>query len=99
MHYVSHRSHHMQKHKFIVTCPGTLFVKSVLDQPEYEKLCDHVSGPRCIRMNYVTHRSQGMLKLKFGVKHFPAHFLSNPYRSHLSMKNVAITFRASDAPE
>jgi hypothetical protein len=29
MHYVTRRSHQMQKNKFSVTCPGTLFVESL----------------------------------------------------------------------
>jgi hypothetical protein len=37
MHYVMHRSHQMQKHKFGVTCPGALFVISVPVPPEHEK--------------------------------------------------------------
>jgi hypothetical protein len=28
----------MQKHKFGVTCPGALFMKSVQVPPEYEKI-------------------------------------------------------------
>jgi hypothetical protein len=27
-HYVTHRSHQMQKHKFSVMCPGTLFMET-----------------------------------------------------------------------
>jgi hypothetical protein len=37
MHYVTRRSHLMQKHKFGVTCSGTLFVKSVPVPHEHEK--------------------------------------------------------------
>jgi hypothetical protein len=37
MHYVSHRSHRMQKYKFGIMSPGALFVKSVLGLPELEK--------------------------------------------------------------
>jgi hypothetical protein len=37
MHYVTHKSHRMQKHKFSVTCPNTLFVKYVPVPPEHEK--------------------------------------------------------------
>jgi hypothetical protein len=37
MHYMTHRSHGMQKHKFGVMCPGTLFVESVTVPPEDEK--------------------------------------------------------------
>jgi hypothetical protein len=37
MHYVTHRSHRMQKHKFDVTCLDPLFVESVLVPPEHKK--------------------------------------------------------------
>jgi hypothetical protein len=37
MHYVTRRSHQMQKHKFGVTCPSTLLVESVLAPPEHDK--------------------------------------------------------------
>jgi hypothetical protein len=36
MHYVLHRSHRMQNHKFGVMCPGALVVKYVLVPPEHE---------------------------------------------------------------
>jgi hypothetical protein len=32
---VSHRSHRIQKHKFSVTCPGTLFMKIASGPPEH----------------------------------------------------------------
>jgi hypothetical protein len=67
MHYVTYRSHRMQKHKFGVTCPGALFVESVPVPPEHEQLCVDVSRPGCTRMHYVTHRSHRMQKYKFGV--------------------------------
>jgi hypothetical protein len=37
MHYVTHRSHQMQKHKFGLTCPGAHFVESVPVPLEHEK--------------------------------------------------------------
>jgi hypothetical protein len=37
MHYVTYKSHWMQKHKFTEMCPGVRFVKSIPVQPEYEK--------------------------------------------------------------
>jgi hypothetical protein len=37
MHYVTRRSHRMQKYKFGVMCPGALFVDTVLVPPEDEK--------------------------------------------------------------
>jgi hypothetical protein len=37
MHYVTHRSHQMQKHKLDVTCPGVLFMETALGPAEHEK--------------------------------------------------------------
>jgi hypothetical protein len=37
MHYVTHRSHKMKKHKFDVTCPDTLLVETALGAPVHEK--------------------------------------------------------------
>jgi hypothetical protein len=37
MHYVTHRSLQMKKHKFSVPCPIMLFVESVLVPSEHEK--------------------------------------------------------------
>jgi hypothetical protein len=37
MHYVTRRSHRMQKQKFGVTCPNAIFVDSVPVRPEHEK--------------------------------------------------------------
>jgi hypothetical protein len=37
MHYMTHKSHRMEKHKFGVMCPGALFVKSILVTLEHEK--------------------------------------------------------------
>jgi hypothetical protein len=45
MHYVTKRSHRIQKHKFSVTCPSTPFVESTLVPPEQEKYCVNVSCP------------------------------------------------------
>jgi hypothetical protein len=54
MHYMTRRSHQMQKHKFGVTCPGTLIVESVPVSPKLEKYCVYVSRSRRIGMHYVT---------------------------------------------
>jgi uncharacterized membrane protein YsdA (DUF1294 family) len=67
MHYVTDRSHRMQKHRFGVTCPSALFVESVLVPPEHEKKCGHISWPGCTIMQYVTHKSHRMQKHKFSV--------------------------------
>jgi hypothetical protein len=37
MHYVTHKSHRMQKHKFGVMCPGALFMENAPGQLEHEK--------------------------------------------------------------
>jgi hypothetical protein len=37
MHYVTRRSHRMQKHKFSVTCPDALFIESVAVPLEHEE--------------------------------------------------------------
>jgi hypothetical protein len=37
MHYVTHISHMMQKHKFSVMCPDTLLKELAPGQPEHEK--------------------------------------------------------------
>jgi hypothetical protein len=37
MHYVTHRSLWMQKNKFGVMCPDTLFMETVSGLPEHEK--------------------------------------------------------------
>jgi hypothetical protein len=37
IHYVTHRSHQMQKRMFDVTCPGMLFVKPIPVPPKNEK--------------------------------------------------------------
>jgi hypothetical protein len=50
MHYVTHRYHWMQKHKFGVTYPSVVFVKFVLVPPEHEKLCVDIlrsDAPEC----------------------------------------------------
>jgi hypothetical protein len=67
MHYMTHKSHQMQKHNFSVTCPDVLFVESVPVPPEHHKLCINTSRSRCTRMHYMTHRSHWMQKYKFGV--------------------------------
>jgi hypothetical protein len=67
MHYVTHRSHRMQKQKFGVTCPDMIFVESVLVLPEPKKSCIDVSCSGCTEMHYVTRRSHPLQKHKFGV--------------------------------
>jgi hypothetical protein len=96
MHYVTRISHRMQKHKFGITYPEALFVKSVPVPPEHEKLCVDVSRPRCTAMHYMNHRSRKMQKTH--VQHSRA-LLCDLYWSHPSMRNSESTFRDPDAPE
>jgi hypothetical protein len=45
MHYVSRKSHQMQKQKFGIMCPGAFFVESIPVPPEHKKWCIDVSRP------------------------------------------------------
>jgi hypothetical protein len=67
MHYVTHRSHQMRKHKFGITCPEALFLKSVPAPPDLEKYCVDDSLSERTEMHYVTRGSHRMQKQKFGV--------------------------------
>jgi hypothetical protein len=58
MQYVTRRSHQMQKHRFEVACPNTLFMETDVGPPEHEKQCVDVSHPGRTGMNYVNRRSQ-----------------------------------------
>jgi hypothetical protein len=98
MHYVTHISHQMQKHKFCVTCPDVFFMETTPSSTEQEKKCVVVSWHKRTEMHYVTHRSHWMQKYKFSVRYQGA-FLSNPYRSHSKMKNSVLPIHAPDAPE
>jgi hypothetical protein len=37
MHYMTNKSHQIQKHKFGTMCPGVLFVESIPVPPKHEK--------------------------------------------------------------
>jgi hypothetical protein len=67
MHYVTHRSHYMQKLKFGVTCPVMLIMETPPDPPEHEIECLDVSRPRLTGMHYVTQRSHWMQNHEFSV--------------------------------
>jgi xanthine/CO dehydrogenase XdhC/CoxF family maturation factor len=67
MHYVTHRSHRMQKHKIGITCLGALSVIFVLVAAEHEKYYVNVLRPGHTGMHYVTHRSHQMQKQKFSI--------------------------------
>jgi hypothetical protein len=67
MHYVTHRLHPMQKHKFCVTCPSALFVETTLGPLKHEQLRIDVSYPGRTRMHYVFQRLHRAQKLNFDV--------------------------------
>jgi hypothetical protein len=67
MHYVTRRSHWVQKHMFSITCPDALFVESVPVPPEHVKYYVDVSRPILTGIHYVTSRSYRMQKHTFGV--------------------------------
>jgi hypothetical protein len=67
MHYVTRRSHRMQKYTFDVMCPGSFCVESMSIPPEHEKKCFAISRPELTEMHYVTHKSHQMQKHNFGV--------------------------------
>jgi hypothetical protein len=55
MHYMTHISHWMQKHKFYVTCPGMLIMETASDPLEKEKECIDVSRRGFTEKHYVAH--------------------------------------------
>jgi hypothetical protein len=65
MHYMTNRSPRIQKHKFIITCPGVLLMGPAPGPPENEKYCVDVSHPGRTKTRYVTSRSYMMPKQKF----------------------------------
>jgi hypothetical protein len=67
MHYVTHSSHRMQKHKYDITCPGALLMETALGPLNYERKCIDVSRPERTGMHYVTHRPDRMQKHKFSI--------------------------------
>jgi hypothetical protein len=67
MHYMTRRSHQLQKHKFGVKYPGALFMETRLGPPEHEKYCIDISHPGRTRMHYVTCTSHRMKKHNFGI--------------------------------
>jgi hypothetical protein len=87
----------MQKHKFGVTCPDALFMKTDPSPPEHEKYCVDVSHPDRAGMHYLTRRFHRMQKHMFGVM-CPGTLFLGTSLSHPSLKNSASTFRAPVAP-
>jgi hypothetical protein len=54
--YVTRISHQMQRHKFNISCPDTLFMEMAAVPPEHEKWCIEVLRPTGVGMHYVTRR-------------------------------------------
>jgi hypothetical protein len=98
MHYVTHGSHQIQKHKFGVMCHGVLFMEIAPGPPEHEKCCVDISRLGLTGMHYVTHRSQWMQKHKFSIT-CPGAFLSNLYIVHPGMRNSVSMFHSPDTPK
>jgi hypothetical protein len=67
MHYVTHRSYRMQKHKFGLTCSDTLFMETAPGPPKQEKYCVDILRPGQSGMRYMTHRFHQIEKHKFGI--------------------------------
>jgi hypothetical protein len=67
MHYVTHRSHRIQKHKFGVMCPGRLFVESVPVPPEQKKIARRCFTSRMHRNALRVPQIPLDAKHKFGV--------------------------------
>jgi protein gp37 len=65
MHYMTRRTHWMQKRNFGVTCLGALFMGSVTVPPVHEKYHVNISCPGHTGMHYVTRRTHRMQTHKF----------------------------------
>jgi hypothetical protein len=65
MHYLTDRSHQMQKHMVSVTCLGMLFMKSVPVPPENYKERIDISFPGRTGMHDMTRTSHRVQKHKF----------------------------------
>jgi hypothetical protein len=98
MHYITHRSHRMEKTPVQHNVLDALFVESIQVPPEHEKLGIDITHLGRTEMLYVTPRFYRMQKHKFGVM-CPTRFLWKWHQAHLTMKNSVSTFRAPDIPE
>jgi hypothetical protein len=98
IHYVTHKSHRVQKHKLCIICPGVLFMEIAKGPHEQEKCCIDFSCLRHTGIHYVTRISYRMQKHKIGVT-CPMRFLWKQHRAHRSTKNSASTFYTTDVPE
>jgi hypothetical protein len=98
MHYVTHRSHWVQKHKFGVTCPGAFFMESIPIAPSMKNSVSTfrvTDGPKCT-MWPSDHTGW---KNTSSVSRVLERFLWKPQRAHPSFKNSASMFRGPYAPE
>jgi hypothetical protein len=91
-------SHHMQKHKFGVMCPGVLFVDPALVPPKPEnnaptfhttKAQEHTTRPADPTGYKNTSSAYCVLTT----------ILWNPSQSHMTMKNNASVIHVVEAPE
>jgi hypothetical protein len=98
MHYVTRRSHQLQKHKFGVTCPGTLFVRSDPGPSEHENCASLFHTLDAPKHNTLPIDPTGS-KSTSSAYCVSARFLWDPNRAHPSMKNIAVMFHTLDAPE
>jgi hypothetical protein len=67
MHYVTHQSHQMQKHRFHVTCPDALFMETAPAHPSMKNSASTFHTHGCTGLHYVTHAPHRMQKHKFGI--------------------------------
>jgi hypothetical protein len=68
---MSYKSHQIQKHKFSVTCPVTLFLETTPGQPEHEKYCIDVSQPKLMRFLWKPPRAHPSMKSNVPTFHNP----------------------------
>jgi hypothetical protein len=71
---VTRRLHRMQKHKFIVMCPSTLFMGSTTGPPEHKKIV-HQSFMPWTHLNAMHDTQITLDEEKFGVRCPSAHFM------------------------
>jgi hypothetical protein len=86
----------MDKHKFGVTYPDTLFMEITPGPPEQEKECLNISLPIRTGMHYVTRISHRMQKQKPSIPCLGTLFIETA-PGHTRMKNSSSTFHALDA--
>jgi hypothetical protein len=96
MHYVTCRSHKMQKYKFGLMCCGELFMDTAPGPPKDEIQCVDVSCSGRTRIHYVTRSSYRTQKHNFSITCPDAPFMK-PHRAHPTMKNSTSMIHASDA--